>query len=229
VTAEAFLRKRAVNIAVGGRYSLANWFDHEGNKRDFACRTTRVSPFEMLISVPVVGRVGDHVVSYFSDFGRMDGWITDTVAGGFLLELAIEKARREKFANKLAWLERREKDASVREARNQKRIVPVNPHSSLVFADGSSQDCFVIDVSSSGAAVSAPVLPRIGTPLAVGTCVGRVVRHFREGFGVKFVELQNAARLEQLVIRPQAGVPASGAPATPPSVVHTRGRDIAYI
>jgi hypothetical protein len=202
VSAQEFLNQRAVNVMVGGRYSLANWYDHHGNRREFACRTTRVSPFRMLVSVPVVGKVGERVVSYFGDFGKLDGWISDTVAGGFLLDLETGKAQREKLARKLSWLEKKQNDPSIVEARNNGRIIPQNPHSTVIFADGTYRDCFIVDMSASGAAVSADVMPDIGMPLAIGSCVGRVVRHFRDGFAVKFVEAQNEAQLEKLVARP---------------------------
>ena len=57
-------------------------------------------------------------------------------------------------------------------------------------------------MSASGAAVSADVQPELGMPLAIGACVGRVVRHFGEGFAVKFVEIQNEQNLEKLVALP---------------------------
>jgi hypothetical protein len=202
VSAQEFLNQRAVNVMVGGRYSLANWYDHHGHRREFACRTTRISPFRMLVSVPVVGKVGERVVSYFGDFGKLDGWISDTVAGGFLLDLETDKAQREKLARKLSWLEKKQNDPSVIEARNNGRIIPQNPHSTVIFADGTYRDCFIVDMSASGAAVSADVMPDIGVPLAIGSCVGRVVRHFCDGFAVRFVEAQNEAQLEKLVARP---------------------------
>ena len=202
MSAQAFLQQRAVNVAVGGRYSLANWYDHQGNRREFACRTTRVSPFRMLVNVPVIGKVGERVVSYFGDFGKLDGWIADTVAGGFLIDLETDKAQREKLARKLTWLENRQKDPALVEARENGRIIPKNPHSTVIFADGTYRDCFIIDMSQSGAAVSADVQPDVGMPLAIGACVGRVVRHFREGFAVKFVAPQSEQHLEKLIARP---------------------------
>src|SRR5712691_745997 len=121
VSVKDFLKQRAVNISVGGHYTLANWFDSQGKPRTFACRTSRVSPFRMLVAVPVVGKVGDRVTSYFGDFGKLDGLISDTVAGGFLLELAITKGKREQLANKLTWLEKKQKDPTVRDVRAQSR------------------------------------------------------------------------------------------------------------
>ncbi len=124
-----FLKQRAVNISVGGHYTLANWFDAQGKPRTFACRTSRVSPFRMLVAVPVVGKVGDRVTSYFGDFGKLDGQISDITARGFLLELAMTQAKREKLSSKLTWLEQKQKNPSIPDGRRHVRIIPANPHS----------------------------------------------------------------------------------------------------
>ena len=59
MSVERFLRQRAVNVTVDATYRLPKWYDCEGRLRTFACRTTRVSPFRMIVDVPVVGKVGD--------------------------------------------------------------------------------------------------------------------------------------------------------------------------
>jgi hypothetical protein len=196
----AFLEQNGFDLRLGGRYSLANRRDVAGNRREFACRTSRVSPNQMMVSVPVVGTIGERVISYFGEFGKLDGLITGIEKGGFLVDLFVTRARREQFASKLAWLDRQQKDAVV-DVRAQERIVPENPHSTIVLADGSTTDCFVIDMSVSGAAISSELQPELGTPLAVGRTVGRVVRRFKEGFAVKFIEQQRPDRLERMVIR----------------------------
>lgn len=202
MSVEKFLRQRAVNVVVGGQYTLSNWLDPEGKPRSFACRTSRVSPFRMILDVPVIGRVGDRIGTYFGDFGRMEGEISDTVAGSFLLELMLTRPQRQRMSDQLIWLEKKQKDPTIKDGRKQARIVPASPHSMLTFADGAMKSCFVIDMSPSGAAVSADVQPEIGTPLAVGACVGRVVRHLDGGFAVKFIEEQGRDVLERRVIRP---------------------------
>jgi hypothetical protein len=212
VSVKKFLKQRAVNIAVGGNYTLANWYDRQGKPRTFACRTTRVSPFRMMVDVPVVGKVGDPITSYFSDFGKLEGFISETMSRGFLLELEMTRSMREKLANKLAWLEKKLKDPSIPDVRKDARIIPATPHSTLIMADGTTHGCFVIDMSSSGAAVSAQVQPPIGMPLAIGTCIGRVVRLLPDGFAVKFVERQNRSDLDRLIARPVP--PRSGAAKT---------------
>ena len=201
-TTELFER-RSIDLRLGGRYSLANRHDPRGNRRQFACRTTRVSPYQMMISVPVIGAVGERVVSYFGEFGKLDGWVSQHVEGGFLIDLAVPKEKRQQLAGKISWLEKQQKE-TVHDVRGQGRVIPENPHSTLIFADGSMLGCFVIDMSATGAAVSADIQPEIGSPLAVGRSVGRVIRHFREGFAVKFIQPVERDYLERLIIRPNA-------------------------
>ncbi|MGA9092202.1 MAG: PilZ domain-containing protein [Bradyrhizobium sp.] len=210
MSTERFLKQRAVKIAVNGHYTLPNWYDPEGRLRTFACRTTRVSPYRMMVDVPVVGKVGDCLTSYFRDFGKLDGHISDTRPGGFLLELDVSYATRERLSNKLTWLEEKLKDPAVIDLRKHPRVVPADPHSTLTLADGAIHQCFIIDMSATGVAVSAELQPEVGTPLAIGTCVGRVMRIFAGGFAVKFVERLNQNDLDRFVARP---ITASASPS----------------
>jgi PilZ domain len=208
VAVEKFLKQRAVSIAVDGHYSLPNWYDPEGKPRTFACRTKRVSPFRMMVDVPVTGKVGDHLTSYFRDFGPLDGRISDIRPGCFLLELDMTFFMREKLANKLGWLEEKLRDPGIPELRKEARIIPHHPYSSLTLADGSIHDCRIIDMSVTGAAVSCQVQMTIGTPLAIGACVGRVVRALPNGFAVRFVEPPSRHALDRLIVRP--AMPTAG-------------------
>jgi hypothetical protein len=201
VSVETFLKQRAVNIAVNGSYSLQRrWYDAQGKLRSFACRTTRVSPFRMIVEVPVVGHVGERLTSYFREFGEFEGVINQTMRGSFLVDIEMPPARRVQIAEKLAWLERKFRDPSVQDAREDARIIPPTSHSVLILADGSVHGCFIIDISPSGAAISAEMQPPIGTPLAIGACVGRVVRIFDTGFAIRFTQRQDIDDLSRLII-----------------------------
>jgi len=204
VSVERFLKQRAVRIAVDGSYTLPNWYDCEGKLRTFACRTTRVSPFRMIVDVPVVGKIGDRLSSYFRDFGKFGGHISEIMDGSFLLELEMTREMRERFSDKLTWLEKRQADPGVTEARRAARFIPPQSHTTLTLADGSIHGCFIIDVSPSGVAVSSELQPPVGTPLAIGGCIGRVVRQFHNGFAVKFVETYRLADLGRLISRESA-------------------------
>jgi hypothetical protein len=199
VSVERFLKQRAVSIAVAGSYMLPNWYDCEGRLRTFACRTTRVSPFRMIVDVPVVGKVGDRLTSYFRDFGNLAGSISETMDGSFLLELEMTRAERERLSDKLTWLEKKLADPKLADARKHARFIPPSSHTTLTLADGSIHSCFIIDVSPSGVAVSSEQQPPVGMPLAIGGCIGRVVRIFHNGFAVKFVANYRPADLARLI------------------------------
>jgi len=66
-------------------------------------------------------------------------------------------------------------------------------------------------MSVAGAAVSAQVQPPVGMPLAVGACIGRVVRLLPNGFAVKFVEVQNRLDLNRLIsAKPASDLDSTG-------------------
>lgn len=202
-----FLRQRAVEVNVSGSYSLHRWYDCDGKLRNFACRTKRVSPFRMIVDVPVVGKIGERVTSYFQDFGEFQCTISATLKSGFLMELDMTRARRAWMSEKLTWLERKQKDDSIHELRRDARFVPQASHTFLTVADGTIHPCFIIDVSTAGVAISCEYDPPVGTALAVGACVGRVIRKFDSGFAVKFAEKQQRDDLVRMIVRqavPQA-------------------------
>lgn len=117
------------------------------------------------------------------------------------MQINANDEERRNLSAKIEWYEKN-KNYDLLENREHKRIVPKPPHSKLILADGSVLGCFVIDMSVSAAAVSANIQPEIGTPLGVGSVVGRVVRHLEDGFAVKFLALQDAETLEEALIRP---------------------------
>jgi PilZ domain len=144
---------------------------------------------------PVNGAVGERVIVSCDAFGRLEGTVVRVLELGFVMQVAVSQEAREKLAAKIEWYEKN-KNHDLSENRQHKRVAPKNPHSKLVLDDGRVLECLVIDVSASGAAVAADVKPAIGTPLAIGKLVGRVVRHLDDGFAVKFVELQDPEQLE---------------------------------
>jgi hypothetical protein len=202
VSVKDFQQERAINIACEGKYKLHRWFGPDGKIRTLACRSTRVSPYRMIVDVPVVGRIGDRITSHFGEFGEFEGSISDSKNGSILLELEMTAERRQWMADKLAWLEKTRRDPLIQDARKDARFVPQVSHTTLTTADGKVSTCFIIDMSATGVAVSSEMQqPAIGTPLAVGSLVGRVVRVFETGFAVQFVERLTLSDLSRLIIR----------------------------
>lgn len=188
-----------VVVRIPGHFSLANRRDRCGNRRQFACRAVSISPLHMMLAASVNGPIGERVIAYFEDFGTIQGSIMRVLDAGFIIRIAAKEDDRTKLMRKLIWLEQH-KNFDVPDVRRHRRIVPEDPLSTIYFPDGSIRQCFVIDMSASGAAVLADIMPRIGTAVAIGKVAGKVVRHFAEGFAVQFKRLAPPAYIEQLVI-----------------------------
>lgn len=190
-----------VVVSLPGRYVLPRRRTVDGSKPEFACRLVNISRHGMMLAGPVIGNVEEPVTAYFDEFGKLEGKVLRRLYGGFAMSIVADNETLERLEAKLDWLDKHQRDVAPN-TRQHKRIVPVNPHSTLILADGTVMPCFVIDMSASGVAVSADLRPPIGMPLAVGTVVGRVVRRFGSGFAVHFTHEQAPAHLEQLLIKP---------------------------
>ena len=186
-------------VSVPARYRLANRRDTQGNRREFACRIINISPRSITLIAPVKGAIGDRVITQCDEFGKLEGSIIRTLESGFVISLWLNDNERTKLAVKIDWYENN-KNHDIVDGRTHKRRVPNNPQTLLVLADETLLPCFVIDMSASGAAVSADIIPKIGTLLVVGKVVGRVIRHFADGFAVQFIEPQDVECLEQRLI-----------------------------
>ena len=165
----------------------------------FACRLCSISTRMGVVVAPVVGRAGDGVSAHFDAFGILRGTIARRVESGFAFAIDCSEEERARLAAKIGWYKRHVLQ-QLPDRREHRRWAPRDPRSTIIFADGAQVACFVIDVSRSGVAVSAEVTPQIGTPLAVGRIVGRVVRYLEVGFAEQFIELQEIETVEGLLL-----------------------------
>jgi hypothetical protein len=194
-------RRREVRVVVRipGQFTLASRRDRYGNRRRFACRAVNISQSSVLLATSIAGPIGERVIAYFQEFGKIQGSIIRVVEGGFVIRIAASSNERSRLLRKLIWLEQN-KNYDIPDVRTHKRVIPEEPISTLTFPDGSMLGCSVIDMSASGVAVSADVIPEIGTVLAIGKVTGTVVRHFEDGFAVQFKHVQNANALDHSVV-----------------------------
>jgi hypothetical protein len=164
----------------------------------FGCRAVYLSSHEIGLAAPVIGKVGERVIAEIDQLGKLEGRLVYRLERGFVMRIAANEEQRRGLTARIAWME----DHKNHDAPNQRaveRTVPANPYSMLVFADGSVETCLVLDFSVTGAAISADTVPDIGRVVAVGSVVGRVVRHFVGGFAVQFIERQSRESVEALV------------------------------
>jgi len=195
-----------VLVNIPGRYQLASKRKLNGDRREFACRIVNLSASAMALAAPVLGPVGERAIVYTDALGQLHGAILRQMSTGFVMSIVADEETRERVATKVSWLAKQKDEPETSENRRHARIVPKNPTATILLADGSLASCLVIDYSASGAAVSAELDPPIGTPLAVGKMVGRVVRRFSEGFAIEFTEAIPLGEIERrLTISPAHG------------------------
>ena len=183
---------------VAGCYTLSERRDlGGGNPKVYACRTQSISATSIAITAPVKGAEGEWLTARFDGLGIVRGCVERRTGDGFVFQVSATPEERTKLAASIAWLksQRTHKETDKREHR---RFRPRDPRSQLRIGDGEPMNCFVIDLSRGGAAVSAATRPEIGEIVTLNTLAGKVVRHLDVGFAMKFAAQQDADEVERL-------------------------------
>jgi c-di-GMP-binding flagellar brake protein YcgR len=184
-------RFQRVKIHLLGRYMLPD-------RREFPCQVINMSPGGLAMLAPGIGNVGDRVIVYLDHIGRVEGKITRIIDSGFAMSVSATPRKRDKLASQLTWLANRD-ILNLPEDRRHERIVPRNPIATLTLEDGTRLTCRIIDLSMSGAAVSAEKRPPLQSKVALGKVLARVVRNLEEGFALEFIYEQHPDTLEASV------------------------------
>ena len=158
------------------------------DRREFACQTLDISPGGVAIVAPVRGAVGERVVAYFDHLGRLEGTVTRHLQEGFALAVSVPLLKREKLADQLTWLANRHA-LGLPEDRRHERVRPNIVRTQMQLADGQTFGARIIDLSLSGVAVAVDMKPPVGSPVLIGSTMGRVVRVFEQGVAVEFSRL----------------------------------------
>jgi len=183
-----------------GRYALASRMRLAG-VQIFACRLQSISVSRVVAAAPVPGSPGEKITVNFEPFGTLRGVVERHIDDGFVMEIDADDEDRQKLANKIEWYKKRT-FAGLTDKRQHRRVMPREPRSAVVLGNGDVLPCLVIDISASGAAVSADLDPQLGEPLAIGRVVGRVVRKLEVGFAVQFVAEQEPEVVEEMLRAP---------------------------
>lgn len=171
-------RHQRVAVSLLGRYMLEN-------RQEFPCQTIDMSPGGVALFAPVAGHLGERVIAYLDQVGRVEGRIARHFENGFALVMNLPLMKREKIANQLTWLANRSA-LGLPEDRRHERIPPRHNRSTLRLSDGTEYAARLIDVSMSGAALKADISPPVGSAVVIGQTAARVVRVFEGGVAVEF-------------------------------------------
>ena len=186
-------------VSIAGRYTLADHRNARGERRTFSCRAVNISAHAIALAAPVLGNLGERVRAHIDHLGRLDGAVVRVLSRGFVMSVLASDDERLRLLDRIEWVEKH-KNHDVQELRATNRFVPANPNTRLVLAAGTTLTCLVIDLSESGAAISADIDPEVGTVCAVGTILGRVVRRFVGGFAVQFINPPRREEIEMMAI-----------------------------
>jgi hypothetical protein len=175
-------------------------------KHEYPCKLIDISAGGAAISspLPVVEEtggegimLGERVVAYFDHIGGIEGPVVRGFKGGFAFRIVATHHKREKLAATLTWLANRGELEGADERRHERIVPSERIQKTLTLAEGVVIECRVLDVSISGASIGTPARPAIGTEVVLGKLRARVMRHHSQGFGVQFIDIQNAASLKR--------------------------------
>jgi hypothetical protein len=171
-------RFQRLPVTLTGRYMLESF-------SEFPCRTVNMSPGDMTLIAPVKARVGEKVVVYLDEIGRLTGLAMRETETGFSVLMNLPAFKRDKLADQITWFANRYLFQSV-EDRRHTRVVPLMQRTLMRFPDGRETIVKIADMSLSGAGVETDLRPEIGSRIVLGTTLAVIVRHYDGGVGAEF-------------------------------------------
>ena len=171
-------RHQRVDVQVMGRYMLES-------RREYPCQTVNISPGGLAILAPVMGNIGERVVIYLDQLGRVEGTVVRQFQNGFAIAFSATVRKRDKLASQLTWLANRQL-LGLPEDRRHDRVQPRIPRTVITLDDGQRVVARLIDISTSGAGISTDLKLVMDQRIVVGKLPAKVVRVFEGGVAVEF-------------------------------------------
>jgi hypothetical protein len=169
-----------VELSLPGRYMLRD-------RHEYPCTTIDISPTSVALRGIEQGLIGERIVAYISQLGRIEGRIARHFGKCFAFEVEAPPSKRDQLAGRIARLMQRRPLVGP-ENRQDVRVVPYHDGATLRTSDGQGHPATLIDVSTRGAALNVEVAPPIDSPVMLGKTPARVVRHFQGGVALAFDE-----------------------------------------
>ena len=158
------------------------------DRTESVCQTIDMSPGSAAFHAPVKPAIGERVVAYLDQIGRIEGTVMRHLETGFAIQMAVAPLKREKLAEQLTWLANRH-DLGMKEDRRHERITPNQTTTTVKISDGREYLAKLVDISISGAAVTVDAELAPGEAVTVGATLAKVVRVFKGGIAVEFTRV----------------------------------------
>lgn len=171
-------RFHRVPVYLHGRYMLAS-------RQEYPCQTFELSPGDAALFAPVKPVVGERILLYVPDLGRLVGTALRATPAGFEMSLDLTVKKRERLADQLTWYANRPA-LDLPERRRHERIVPLL-ELAVLRSHGHEHIVRVTSLSCSGVSLETDMRLAIGETVRIGAREARVVRHFDDGFACEFL------------------------------------------
>lgn len=171
-------RHQRVGVSLMGRYMLET-------RREYPCQTVNISPGGLALLAPVPGNLGERVVIYLDQIGRVEGTIVRHFQNGFAIVFSATVRKRDKLAAQLTWLANKQ-ILGLPEDRRHDRAQPRTARTVITLDGGQQQVARLIDVSTSGAGIATDLKLALDQRIVVGKLPAKVVRVFEGGVAVEF-------------------------------------------
>ena len=173
-----------------GRYMVSDRSEYVTQIRD-------ITPDKATLTHSVPPELGERIIAYIEEIGRVEGEVADIDTDTFLMNFTNPSHKRDKIAAKLNWLQSRDEEGSPDQREHIRYEPSEDSNTMLCMPDGRKYDCEILDISLSGAAVKAAIIPSIGTHVVLGKTPGTVVRIHECGVGIRFTRMLEEPGLQK--------------------------------
>ncbi|MGE0410264.1 MAG: PilZ domain-containing protein [Amphiplicatus sp.] len=152
----------------------------------------------------------EKVVLYVDEVGRFEGKVVRSGKHTFAIDYRSRRAKMQRTADALT-VTLNNQQQRIRgqrlDRRSPLRIKPDDAPAFVIFENGTSQSCSILDISLTGASIEIDPRPPLGAQITIGKMSAKVVRRHERGVGVVFSG--PAARLDDALNEATAAAPAS--------------------
>lgn len=180
-----------------GFYSVQVDLEGRMMREDFSeqkCKIERMSPAAASFVCASQPSVGEKIISYIDQLGRLEGIVSNINSSSFDVIINATPRKQTKLAAQLTWLANKHELQGVEDRRHAREYVE-DQNSEIRLEDGRTYPCRIIDLSVSGAAFEVGIRPEIGTTIWLGSMKGNVIRHFENGVSMQFATVREKAHI----------------------------------
>ena len=149
VIALAANRFPAAKVELKGRFMLSSRSEHE-------CRIVEMSAGEMTLATSTAPRIGEKIIVYIAELGRFEGEVARLVADGFVIGMALPKAKHARLAEQLTCYGNHA-TLDLPERGEAERVVPTLRRTTLRLFNGKELVVKIVDISCASVSVETSV------------------------------------------------------------------------